>query len=743
MLDNRYQILQEIGSGGIGKVFKVTDGVTGETVALKVLLSQEAELVDRFKKEFLLLRRLDHPNIAKVYDFGISGGGEPFFTMEYIEAGDWKSFLQPLDYSKFWPLLLQICATLDFLHCQQIIHGDLKPSNILITGSAAGEPIPKFTDFGFAEYGEAKEPGWWKGTLSYLAPEVIRGEKYGCQADLYSLGLLIYETLFGKRPFDEEEPGELAKSHLEKEIIIPEQPPVTEGLKNLILKMLEKDPIDRCFSARDILDEVKTISGFQTQDLLGTLANGLISSGDFVGREEELSVLKEALEHASTGKSKPVLILGESGIGKTRLLEEFKARAQIEGASVLMMSLGSRESSEALGRWKVDLLDKISQPAVLIVEHLENADDAEFGFLRDLIDQAKDKKLLPCLSVTNESACSEKYTRASEIEKEVPSGRKGEITRIRLENLSEAQAGRLVCSMFTWKQKGDNIAARVYEKTKGNPLLIKGLMQSLVSEMHIQRRNGQWAVQLEQIDAAPVPKELARKIKGRLNRLNQDELDLLFTAAVLGLESEIDVLSKISGAEPGVFQKGLENVLADRILVPPAARPERNGVCFPDGFTRDFVYQQIDPTERRDLHRRVGRYLEEKGASETERPLDQLADHFYRAGDDAPALRYALAAAEKAKASGRTTQAIIQYLRVLELYDRCPSPPSKPKEELYQSLAEQYEADGSYEKGLHYFQKALELYGDNGLNSQKLAQIYRRMARIHGKKSEHEKSMQL
>lgn len=743
MLDNRYQILQEIGSGGIGKVFKVTDCVTGETVALKVLLSQEAELVDRFKKEFLLLRRLDHPNIAKAHDFGITGRGEPFFTMEYIEGGDWKSFLQPLDYSKFWPLLLHICATLDFLHCQRIIHGDLKPSNILITDSAAGEPIPKFTDFGFAEYGEAREPGWWKGTLSYLAPEVIRGERYGCQADLYSLGVLMYETLFGKRPFDEEEPGELAKSHLEKEVIIPNQPPVTEGLKNLILKMLEKDPIDRCFSAREILDEVKRLSGSQAKDLLATLANGLISSGDFVGREEELSVLKEALKQASKAKITPVLILGESGIGKTRLLEEFKARAQMEGASVLVMSLGSRRSWEVLGGPKVDLLEKVSQPAVLIVEHLENAEDAELGFLRDLIHQAQDRKVLPCISITNELTCSEEDRRACEIEREIASGWEDEITRIRLENMSEGEAGRLVRSMFAFKQKQDEIAAAVYEKTRGSPLLIKELMGWLISEKQIRRRNGQWAVELEQIDAAPVPEELAKKIDRRLSRLNQDELDLLSTASVLGLGSEIDALSEISGVDPDVFQKGLENIVAERILVRSAAPSEQDGVCFPNGFTRDFVYEQIDVTKRRDLHRRVGRYLEEKRASETERRLGQLAHHFYQAGDDAPALKYALLTAEKAESSGKTTQAIIQYLRVLELYDRCPFPPSKPKEELYRSLAEQYEADGSYEKSLHYFQKALELCKAKDLNDRKLAQIYRRMARIHGKKSEHEKSIQL
>ena len=453
MINNRYQILQEIGSGGIGKVFKAVDSFDGNTVAIKILSNQEPEHVERFKKEFLLLRKLHHPHIVKVYDFGFSDRGEPYFTMEHIEGKDWKEFLQPLDYSKFWFVILQICTTLDFLHSKRIIHGDLKPSNILITNSPDGQLTLKFTDFGFAEYEKAKESIWWKGTLCYLAPEIIRGEQYNHQADLYSMGVLIYETLFGKRPFDEEQLTELAKSHLEKDVVIPEEPPLPTGLKNLILTLLEKDPIDRLFSAKEVSSEIEKISGLEADVLKARLGKNLILSSDLVGREKELSILRKALNHASTGVSTLVLLSGESGIGKTRVLEEFRAWAQVEGTSVAEVSLTNSESVRTFQESISHLLEKISQPLILTLEHLELANDSAFEFLRDLILQTQNKKILVCMTVTNEFTRSEKDKRASEIEEKISSIYGDGVIRISLEKLTKAEGKRLLCSIFAWKEK--------------------------------------------------------------------------------------------------------------------------------------------------------------------------------------------------------------------------------------------------------------------------------------------------
>ncbi|MCK4404522.1 MAG: sigma 54-interacting transcriptional regulator, partial [candidate division Zixibacteria bacterium] len=600
----------------------------------------------------------------------------------------------------------------------------------------------KFTDFGFAEYEEVKDFTWWKGTLSYLAPEIIRGEKYSHQADLYSLGVLIYETLFGKRPFDEEQITDLAKSHLEKDVVIPEEPSLPAGLKNLILTLLEKDPIDRYFSAKDVLSEIERISGLRIDDLEAPLAKSLIASSDFAGRENELSVLRKAFNQASTGEGTVVLISGELGMGKTRLLQEFEAWAQVEGALVVEASLVNSESVEALQKVISHLQENISQPSVLIFEHLEVADDSALESFSDLISQTRNKKVLVCMTLTNDFTCSEKDKRASEIEQEIRSAYKDSIIQIRLEKLTEAEEKKLLFSIFAWKEKEEEIAAAVHRRTRGNPLLTEQLMEWLVSHKQIERQKGRWVVQLEQIDATPVPLGFAKEIAGRLGRLSEDELNLLSIASVSGLEFEADLLSKVSGIDPEIVIHHMENILAEQILVRSSTSPDKDKVCFLNGFTRDFIYEQIDRRKRRNFHETVGRYLEQKYATDIETHLDQLADHFYQAGDNERALKYALLAAERAEGSGRRNQAINHYLRVLELRDKCPFPLPKDKEQILESLAEQYEADGDYTKSLYYFQKALELLKGKDFDNRHVAWIYRKMARIYRKTSQHEKTIE-
>ncbi len=743
MIGDRYQIVEEIGSGGIGKVFKATDLFKGSTVAMKMLSNEEADHAERLKKEFLLLRKLNHPNIVKVYDFGYDNAGKPYFTMEYIEGKDWKTSFQPQDWPQFWYLTFRICSTLDFLHSKRIIHGDIKPSNILITDSADGRPTPKFTDFGFAELEKVNESAWWKGTLSYLAPEIIRGERYTHQADLYSLGVLIYETLFGRRPFEEEQLSDLAQSHLEKDVVIPEEPSVPANLKKLVLRLLEKDPIDRYFSAREVLSDVEKLSGLEADESKTSLARSLISSGDFVGREKEFSILKEALHQTSTGKGGLVLLSGEPGIGKTRLLEEFSTWAKVEGSSVIGASLGERESAEAFKKYIPHVLDSISKPSVLMLEHLEFADQPTFKFLCDLIDQTQDKKILVCITVTNEFGASESDKRASAIEEEIRSTYRDRVTPIRLEKLTESEESRLLRSMFAWKEKEEQIAAAVHKKTRGHPLLIRQLAESLVDHKNIHRQDDKWVVDPDQIETVAAPPEWVEKIAFRIDRLNQDELGLLRIASVLGLEFQVDVLREVSGLDAENFGKYMEAILAQRILALSTSCPAEDNVCFIDGFSRDFIYDQIDSNQRKSLHQRVGDYLEQKYSNAIESHSDQLADHFYRADDDERAVRYALLTAQRMESLQKRNQAIKHYLRVLELCDKPGLSPAKSREEILESLADQYEADGSYEKSLSCYREALGLGKDQNPSDRNASQICRKMARIYRKTSGHQKAIEL
>lgn len=733
MIAHRYKILEEIGSGGIGKVFKALDRFSNQQVAVKVLSLLEPEHVERFKREYLLLRKLSHPHIVPVYDFGFSEKAEPYFVMEYIDGKEWKTFLRPWDESKFWPLILSIVETIDFLHAKEIIHGDIKPSNILISSSPQDQLIPKFTDFGFAEMGKLDESSWWKGTLSYLAPEIIRGEKHSHQADLYSLGVLIYESIFGNTPFEEQELAELAKSHLEKEVLIPQEPSIPEGLKNLTLKLLEKDPMDRYYSAAEVLTDLNKISGLKTFDTESSLATSLIYTTDFVGRENLLFTLKEAFGHLSNNTGNVILLSGESGIGKTRLLDEFSDWAKIEGASVLNLKLEQGEPFESHQEEIFHLLQDQSRPGLLILEHLERLDDSSLDSLLRLIQQSMEKKLLVCLSLSRDFTRSRRDLKASQIEELLKSIFQENLKILKLKELTQEEAESLVISSFSWKGKKSAIATAVFEKTHGNPQLIRHLFEWSIENQHIRRQDNEWSVELEKIKEAKAPAALFENITGRLDRLSKDELSILELASVLGGEFEMNALNALSGVDSDVFQRCISNIFAERILLPLPNSSDNSRIRFLNGFTKDILYKQLDRDKVKGFHLAVAKQLESLSSSGQEADVDQLADHYYRAGDNQPALKYSLIAAQKADDLGKADRAILHYLRALQLWDDCSSPPLINKDETYLRLAQQYEANGLYDESLRYYQKSLELIKHKSEKVSNVLLIYQRMARIHNK----------
>ncbi len=744
MIGGRYRILQEIGSGGIGRVFKAVDQWGDRTVALKTLSLTGPDHTERFKKEFLLLRGLHHPHIVPVYDFGWADEGQPCFSMEFIEGQEWGTLLQSLDYSRLWPVIIDICGTLDFLHCKGIIHGDIKPSNILVSSDPQGQLIPTFTDFGFAEPGKPEDSTWWKGTPSYLAPEIIRGERYTHQADLYSLGVLLYESIFGKPPFQEQELGRLARSHLEKEVTIPAEPAIPQGLEDLILKLLEKDPMDRCYSASEVRARLEEISGMRHPDYDRSLAENLISSADFVGREKELSLLNQAFRQAQENGNPVVLISGEPGMGKTGLLKEFVSRIELEQGLVLNLRLSERKSLETHRREITRLLEYKTLTKVLIVENLEQAADSPEEFLGSLLGQPELHRLLLCLTVNNSLSRSDKDARATQTEEALKSLLGDRLVHLELERLTELEEKDLVCSMFAWEQKQAKIVSAVYQKAQGHPMLVRQTLRQLAESGHFGRReDGCWMLDPKQVEQAQAPPALAQDMTDRLSRLGPDELHLLGLASVLGLRFRSQTLSDLLGGTSEGFRKQFQGILAEGILLPGPDGSSEDGFCFNSGFVRDLILSQMEDQEVRELHSMVAGYLEEKQSAGVEDHLEELAEHYYLAGSAEPALRYSLLAARRARDSGQAGQAVIHYLRVLELWDESPAPPEGTKNEILRDLASQYECDGRYQESIEYYQKSLDLAANESPQNTDVLRIQQKIAGIYSKMGQHDRATKL
>jgi serine/threonine protein kinase/tetratricopeptide (TPR) repeat protein len=354
----RYKITEDLGQGGIGRVYKAYDLWSEKEIALKILTAENKVplLFEDFKKEFILLTRLRHPGVVEVLDFGYAKsskrvkptndsvhmdsfwGEAPFFTMEFVEG---KTPSQSFDllnckdsmvgeFEKLYHFIWQICDILEYLHLRGIVHCDLKPDNLKVTDRVFNL---KLLDFGLSEKIGTKRKKTTKGTLPYMAPEMFSDESFDQRTDLYSLGIILYELVTSQLPFFSDDPMKIASGHLEQAPVPPKDlnPLLPEALNRLLLRLLEKSPSQRPQSASEVKEfAVKHIkNNSELSERNTSLAH--LYSGEPVARDEEQAQMAKLLKQMVSSEGKIVLLAGEQGVGKSFFLKDLKIKCQLEG----------------------------------------------------------------------------------------------------------------------------------------------------------------------------------------------------------------------------------------------------------------------------------------------------------------------------------------------------------------------------------------------------------------------------
>jgi serine/threonine-protein kinase len=234
VIDGRYRILEKLGQGGMGAVYKVEHLAMGKHAAMKLLhpgLTQDAEVHRRFRREAEAVSRLSHPNTVQVFDFGESRGFM-YLVMELVRGEDLGVILRrdgPLPFRRTRRILTQVCDALSEAHDAGVVHRDLKPENLLVARTRDGHDLVKVLDFGLAKLRDVEEAnqvtarGSLIGTPFYMSPEQIRGEDLDARSDLYSLGAVAYRILTGEHPYSAPTPVAVLTQHLTEELVLPSQ----------------------------------------------------------------------------------------------------------------------------------------------------------------------------------------------------------------------------------------------------------------------------------------------------------------------------------------------------------------------------------------------------------------------------------------------------------------------------------------------------------------------------------------
>ena len=326
VVDSRYRLLSRLGSGGMAEVWAAEDTELGRQVALKLLhsrLAADQDFVERFRREASAAAGLQHPNVVSVYDRGESQGTY-YIAMEYLRGSSLKDLVRrgPLEPRYAVELVVQVLKAARFAHRNGIIHRDLKPHNVMLDD----EGRVKVTDFGIARAGasDMTETGSVMGTAQYLSPEQAQGHAVTASSDLYSIGVMLFELLTGRVPFEGESPVTIALRHVSEAPPAPSQlnPAVPPALDAVVLRALAKEPRER-FADADEFVAALTAAVTAPQDV--TQITRIAPAAAYVPAREPVGPYAEPEPEPERSRSWPwwlaaALVLAALGLGAYLLL---------------------------------------------------------------------------------------------------------------------------------------------------------------------------------------------------------------------------------------------------------------------------------------------------------------------------------------------------------------------------------------------------------------------------------------
>ena len=716
ILKGRYEIEAKIGEGILGAVFKATDNRLDQPVAVKVLsASFSEEAIEQFITQGRQIVDLDHPNIVNVYDCD-EEHGLSFLVEELIEGQRLDELIaaqssQPVPFDVALAIAHDIALGLEYAHTHNVIHGDLKPKNVLLANR------PKITDFGLGRLESGRsllnlDVPLALATAHYLAPEQIVGHPIDGRTDLYALGVIMYELFTGHRPFEGTE-QEVLEYHRGSAPRPPRDlnPILSPSLEHVILKLLDKDPNKRYATARRVRRILESIVPPVARHTWPPL----------VGRDKLLQRLTDLWAETQQGRGQLVFITGVDGLGATRLAREL---AQHAGEAIVLSAtcqklshysaygpfidalqthlavsadddplrqilpdlcrfvpemaslLPQTDSSPADSAVPVSLADMLisattKRPWLLILDNLHWADPASLSLLRYLAQHIGRMRLMIVGVHTQaiaenggETTQSADFPLLTEFLDKLKNS--ATYTTLTVEPLSQAKIKELLENL--WGQTVPlDLAAAIYRRSHGNPLFAAEISRLLMDEGVVTQREGKW--RLSSVVEADLPQTLSDTILRRINSLSKETQTLLAQAATLGLAFNFEDLHEMSDLSQW---DALENVdiALERQLLEEA--PAEGLLRFKHPLIEQVLDDNLGQLKCRLLHRDAGVALERRYA-DTSVITIRLAEHYCQAEVYDKAFAYSLKATQQANALYATPTALYWYDQALAALDHLPT----------------------------------------------------------------------
>ncbi len=761
----------EIARSPLAVIFRIrTGGATGgRPLALKVALRpSDAEDLARFRHEVRLLSETRHPNVVEVYDFGVLPGDFPFLTMELLSGESVAERLHGRGWDVFFDAAIQAAAGLAHIHRQGVVHMDLKPANLGLARSSAqsqeDRPVLKILDFGLAQERRGTLDRRIRGTLAYTAPEVLLQDDYDHRADLYSLGMTLFELATGILPSAGED-HEAIRFHLEGELPDPLalRPDLPPALASILVRLLRRDPGERYASAGRLLADLATAAGRPVDAAGLSFSEGRVLASRLVGRGDALERLRSGLAEAAAGQGGALVIEGEEGVGKSRLLREFRLFAAVEGARI-GRGRGTAEAAQPLGpfaealrsvglevpslapnappgefgrRARYRLYREIAldlaahsqtgPPLVLLLDDLHLAEAESEELLRYLGEELREFRVL--VAATRRPA---EGARGDE-----DGG--GALRRLALGPLGKEETAHLVDACLGTSHLPASFYSWVHGETRGLPGPVQQLLRHLVDDGVLLYREGEWKPSLPALARwGSSPGGRDAQDWQRLQGVPAAERELLDAAAVIAEAFSLSLLTALLAKDPQDLYERLASLAGQGHL---ERLREAGGAVYrlPQRRLQQALYGQLDGERRVTLHSRLAALLEARLLQGEPGWTAAVAEHFWRGGDRARSLPYLLRAGAEATAVYAYAQAATFYGRAAEA---AAAFAAEATARALAAQAEALEGAGLYPRALRVYQDLLkrpELHQEDRLF---VARLLLRQGRLHTRLGEHTQALE-
>jgi anti-anti-sigma factor len=763
LIQERYFIEEKLGESRLGVVLRAIDTRTKRPVAVKIPSPAfSEETINRLMLQAPQVTALEHRNIVRVLAWDRANDHfihvEEIVTERTLEevltAEQTQDGSPALSIDRAMAIAQDIARALEYAHSHGVIHGNLKPANVFVTEEGA-----KLSGFGLGQLELGRnllDTPLLFLSAEYLAPEQILGQVLDARTDLYALGVIVYQMLANRPPFEGTDQA-VMKDHLREQAPAPRElnPQISRSLEHLVLKLLAKNPNDRYASAQQARNIASSLM-LGVEDVLTKPQSPL------VGREEELAILENNWEKAQSGRGQLVLITGELGIGKSHLAQQMATQS---AAPVQLIGQGQeREGQPAYQLFsqilrsyfatvppefldektrklcanlthlvpeirqmlpdlpeaaalepeqeQLRLMSSLTQfvkratqdrPWLLILDDLQWADPNSLELLRYLARHLPSMRLL-ILGIYRDVELSRDHPLLETVR---DLGSHPGYQQVALKRLDQTDVTQLL--RHIWQQDiPAGLIEKIYQRTEGNPFYVEEVAKSLEDDGLVRLQEGRWHFPSE--EEVRLPQSVREVVWRRIGHLSPGTQTLLSQAAVLGQSFKFDTLKEMSGLSEWQVLENLDMAL-ERQLVQEV--PGDTLLRFRHTEIQRVLYDDLSPLRRRMLHGQAAEVLERLSLPEPERIAEELAYHFRSAGEYERALAYSLPAGREAQAAYANGTAMVWYQRTLEMLDQV-APDQAIAFEVTRLLAHQYLGEvltlvGRYDEAMEHCTAALAL----------------------------------